>query len=379
MKQLPVPEPLLLDQRIAGQTFLSKYASCPRDAYLYRMFPRQTHAMMRGIAFHGGVEEATRFMVENGEERIPGEAARDFAEGYLTDHPELVLPEAERDALRLMAWNWGEATVLDLEYLVGTEVEVKMEVAGWLLRCRIDLVYRYPDHVAIRDYKTALALPTDEEVQQSFQGKFYSLACLEGTPGDGGPPLGAGLNETNFDLVFPRYRDEEYGNLFVRGAAFDRKDLQDFKMTLVDLLARVERSYETQDWLAVDGSHCSTCAAQALCPIKPDVKDMPPVDTLTEAREAASELYALDRQKTRLQKAVRGWVANNGPLHFGTDLAYDIKATESNSVPSWSALEHGIRRAVEFGEPFDLSLYRKTSHGTRFVKRKQTDDEKGNM
>lgn len=376
-EQKGVAEPLLLDQRVAGQTFLSKYASCPRDAYLYRMNNRQTHAMMRGIVFHGGVERATEHMIENGEEKIPGEVARDFAEGYLADHPEYVLPEHERDALRLMAWNWGEGTTLDLEHIVGNEVGVTMELAGWLIRCRIDLVYRFPDHIGVRDYKTSLAMVSDEDVQQSFQGKFYSLLCLEGTPEDGGTPLGGGLNDTNFDLVYPRYRDDEHGFLKSRTAAFDRKDLQDFKATLVDILTRVERSYDQQDWPAVDGSHCGTCAAQALCPIKPDLKELPVIDTLADAEEAASDLYALDRQKTRLQKGVREFVSNNGPVYFGTDLAYDIRATESRSVKDWIALERGIARAVEFGEPFDLGEHRKTNHGTRFVKRKQTEGEKG--
>jgi hypothetical protein len=339
------------------------------------MFPAQSHAMNRGIAFHGGVERATEHMIETGETRIPGEVGRDFAEGYLADHPELVLPESERDALRLMAWNWAEGTVLDLEHLVGSEIEVRIPLNGWLLRCRIDLVYAYEDFVKVVDYKTSLAMTTEEALFRDFQARFYSLAVLEGEVANAPVPIGAGLNDVDFSLVYPRYRDNETGTLIGRHAAFTRMDLQDFKATLADLLDRVERAYDSQEWPAVDGSHCSTCAAQALCPIRPVLRDEPQVSNEAEARELAVETDVLERQVRRNKKGLKGWVAENGTLFFGSDLAMDITATESKSVKDWPALEDGIRRAVEFGEPFDLGVYRKTKHGTRFARRKRTEEE----
>jgi hypothetical protein len=372
---MPDLEPLLLDQRVAGQTGLSKFDTCPRDYYLYRKHPgKQSHPMARGICWHGGIDRLTAYMIENGEPKVSGEVARDFVEGYISDHPEYVLTTAEYDAACLMAWNWGEATVLDLENILGHEIGVTLELGGWLLRCRIDLVYGYPDHIAVHDYKTSLAMPREEEVQRNFQGKFYSLAVLEGKP-DGSPvPLGAGLNDVDFSLVFPRYRDKEYGNLKSRGAAFDRKDLVDFKSNLLTKLRQLERFYETQEWPAVDGNHCGTCTAQALCPIAPELRDMPEITTVAQAEDLASTWYAMDRQKARLQKGLREWVSENGPVYFG-DLALDITPTESQSVESWPQLEHGIQRAVQFGEEFDLTKYRKTKHGTKFAKRKQTEDE----
>lgn len=375
--QAPVTEPLLLDQKVAGQTMLSTYANCARAAYLYRKVDRRTHAMVRGIVFHGGVDRATEYAIENGEPRLSGEVARDFVEGYLADHPEYVLPERELDALRLMAWNWGEATVLDLEHLVGREVEVQFVLNGWLLRCRIDLVYRYDDHVQVKDYKTSLAMMKEEDLFRDFQARFYSLAVLEGLTDGSVQPLGAGLNEVDFGLLYPRYRDKEVGSLVGRHAAFTRMDLQDFKASLTDILVKLERSFELQQWPATDGSHCSFCPAQQLCPIPADRREVPEITSVGQAQELASELEAMNRARSRLQGALKGWVSENGTLFFGRDLALDFTATESRQVKDWPGLEEGVRRAVEFGEPFRLEDFRKVRHGTRFGKRKRTEGELG--
>lgn len=374
--QTPGLEPLLLADRVVGMTGLSKFEKCRRDYYLYRNHRKETHAMMRGIAFHGGIDRATAHMIEAGEPTMPGEVARDFVEGYIDDHPDLVVPENERDALRAMAWNWGEATVLDLEHLLGHEIAIQFELGGWLLRCRIDLVYGFDDHIEVEDYKTSLAMPTEESVQRDFQGKFYALACLEGFP-DGQPfPLGAGLNDVNFRLIFPRFRDKEHGYLKFRGAAYDRKDLQDFKATLLSQLQQLERQYETQEWKATDGSHCERCTARALCPIPNFIHELPAITNVAEAETAASQLNQKKAVVAREQKGLRGWVAENGPVYFGDDLVMDLVARDSHSVKSWPNLEAAIKRAAELGEPFDLDQHRKKSTSTNFVKRKITEEER---
>lgn len=378
-KQTPVSEPLLLDQRVAGQTALSKADKCLRDYFFYRSMGGgvQSHAMARGIVWHGGIDRLTAYMIENGEPMVSGEIARDFVEGYADDHPKYIMPEIERDSLRAMAWNWGEATVLDLENILGHEVSVSMTFGDWLLRCRIDLVYGYPDHIAIVDYKTSLAMPREEEVQRDFQGKFYSLAVLDGSV-DGSPvPLGAGINETNFSLVFPRYRDKEHGHLKTRTAAFNRSDLNDFKMSLQSQIKQLELAYETQNWPATPGDHCSRCTAQARCPIPADLRTMPEITNVAQAQELAEIWDRMNREKTRLQKGLKGWVADNGPVYFG-DLALDLTTTEATSLKDRDALKMGVRNAVEFGEPFDIDDHFQTKHSTRFGKRKQTEDEREN-
>lgn len=375
---LPVDVPLVLDQKVAGMTSLSKFDLCRRDYYFYRRFRKESHQMMRGTAFHGGVKRATEHMIEAGEPTMPGEVARDFVEGYLDDHPELVVPAAERDALRLMGWNWGEATVLDLEHLQGVEIPVQFELNGWLIRMVLDLVYVFPgSHVEIEDYKTSLSMPKEEDVQRDFQLQMYALGALEGFP-DGQPlPLGAGLNDVNGRLIFPRYRDKEGGFLKFRGAAFDRKDIQDFKAGLVALLDRVEENYESQEWKAVDGSHCERCTARRLCPIPRELHALPEITSEAEAIGHARLLNAKKAEVAHLQKGVRGWISATGsPLFFNSDEAYDLDLRESRSVTSWPNFDAHVKRAAELGEPYEPDQFFKRSSSTNFVKRKIKEEER---
>jgi len=354
---------------------LSKFSKCPRSAYLYRMFPNKSHAMNRGIVWHGGIDELTAWMIEEGEPRVSGDLAREYFDGFAADHPEFVLPAGERDAGRLMAWNWGEATVLDLDSILGHEIEVTVEIGGWLLRCRIDLVCLFGDYLQVKDYKTSLAMPSDEEVQRNFQALFYSLAVLEGKVEGSPQPLGAGLNEVEFVLEFPRYRDKEHGFLKTRRAAFSRKDIQDFKFDLEQILRQLEIAYESQEWPAVPGSHCSECPAQALCPIAADLRELPEISNEAEARQVAEQTDRLEALVKRNKAGLKGWVSENGTLFFGTDVAFDITPTERRKVDT-DGLVTAAKRCAAFGEPFELEDFVKTAHGTKFQKRKRTEEER---
>ena len=103
-----------------GQTFLKYEDRCPRSAYLYLKFRGGpgAHALARGEAFHDFAARATATLIANDEPTIPHDVARAILDEVLTDRIDLVIPAAERDALRAMAWNWSAATSIDPSQIV---------------------------------------------------------------------------------------------------------------------------------------------------------------------------------------------------------------------------------------------------------------------
>lgn len=360
-----------------SQTLLAKHNNCPRSAYLSRKYRGGTgsHQMDRGIAVHETLERATNMMIEMQEPVIPGEMCRELADAVMAEHPELVLSTYEQDAARLMAWNWAEATVLDLDTIIGTEIPLEMEVGGFKLTCRIDRAHVYGTGLFLYDYKTSLNIRKREEVQRGFQGQFYGLAALNGVRQDTGLSIGAGITDVWFYEAYPRYRDKESGALVAPEGVWSRSELGEFRVSLERNVAAFERSLETGDWPARDGSWCSECPAAAECPIPEHLRSVPSVDSLSAAEDAFSHKLALERENRRLQDGLRGWVKENGPIFVG-DYAFDVTQTQSKSVKDWPTLEAAIQKSVLFGEPFKAEEHITLKQATKFAKRKITEEER---
>lgn len=371
----PVEEPVEAPETFR-QTRLARYDKCPRSAYLdlkYKGGPGSVE-LDRGTAFHIVPERAIPLMIERGEATMPGEMATELADSIMRERLDLTLPAAEQDAVRLMAWNWAESTAIDPEALIGVEVPMVIEIGGVEVTCRIDLVEVAGSSLYLTDWKTSLHIRKQEEVEEGFQGRLYALAALFGVHRETGLPLGAGINEVWFYETYPRYRGED-GTLIKREVCWTRQEVYEFKTSVERNVAAFQRSLETGEWPARDGSWCSQCPAPAECPIPAHLREVEEITTVAEAEAAFSRKLALERESRRLQSGLRGWVQENGPIHVG-DYVFDAKLIEQKSVKDWGELIVGLTRTSELGAPFEISEHVEIRQLTKFAKRKATKEER---
>jgi hypothetical protein len=358
-----------------SQTLLSRFDVCPRSAYLMRRYGGgpASSPMHRGQAFHEFAEQATNMMIENGEVQMPGDVAREMADAIMAEHDEWVLPTQAQDEVRLMAWNWAESTLLDLEAIVAVELSMELELGGFTLTSRFDRVEARDETLNIFDYKTSLNLDKTEYLQRGYQGQHYGLTALDGKPKEQGVGIGAGINYVTFTQLYPRYRTED-GYLASRTVGWTRAELSDFRISVERNVAAFDSYLADGRWPATPGSHCGTCPAPKECPIPFNLR---PVKTITSEEEAERTfealLFAAENQK-ELQTAMREWTKEAGPTFLG-DLAFDAVYSESKSVKDLDALLLAVQRAAEYGEPLKIEDHLKVRQSTSFKKRKQTPEE----
>lgn len=371
----PVDEPVE-DPGTFRQTRIARFNHCPRSLYLDLKYDggKGSIAMDRGTALHEVIERCIALMVEGDESTIPGEMATEIADAVMAERLDLVLSTEEQDAVRLMAYNWAEATALDPAEIVGVEVPLEAEVAGRTVTARVDLIEARGSALYIRDWKSSLAIRKKEEVEKGLQGQLYAYLCLFGVHRETKAPIGGGVNEVWFYETYPRYRTDE-GPLIAREASWTRPELVEFGRSLERNVRALERSLATGDWPARDGSWCSQCPAQTECPIPAHLREIEEVTTPEQAQDAFSRKLALERESRRVQGAMRGWVQENGsPIYVG-DLAFDATVTESKVVKDWDALIQGLYQASEFGTPFEVTEHVEVRRSTKYAKRKQNEEE----
>jgi hypothetical protein len=315
------------------QTFLAQMDECSHSGYLALKHEGRevgAHALNRGTLFHMTAEAVTDMAVKTRDtEVLSGDLARDVAQQMILNHPELPIPAREQEAVRLMAWNWGEAAEIDLDSVLFYEDQVNLELGGLLLHGTPDYVEydRESNSLWITDYKTSLAIPSQEKYEKKFQPQFYALLCTQGVFDDTGERVKEGVFAVHTREVYPRYRLED-GSLAVRSAYFTQENLADFSVAVESIVGRIEHGLETDEWPAVSGEHCSRCAMPSECPLLMNNPNVP----LLDREDAASAAQAHQNRKTQnkeLWDSLRAWVDEHGPLEFGNGQTLDLKVVES--------------------------------------------------
>lgn len=349
-----------------SQSSLSKLDTCPRSAYLYFRYGGGigSAAMAAGSAFHAWAEKVIKHMAANDMSEFPPDVGRDWMSVVLSEHKELVVPESQHDALRQMCWNFCEAFVFFPSFLIACEEMWEAEVSGWKIRGRIDLAETEVSGVArVTDWKTSFHLPPQEEVAKGFQGRLYAFLIAQGAP-EGQERELAPLARVSFSQVFPRYTDSETGEMISRGFEMDANELADFRRSLELLVERAEHGFETGEWPAQAGSHCSRCPAPVECPIPDHLNPHLPLPDERSAQEAASLSMDFDRRRKALEAAQKEWVKENGSFMCG-DLECGFDLTESRTLD-----KEALDRALQSQEPVDVDELYKVRHASRFGKRK---------
>lgn len=377
LRDFPPVEQNITRPETLSQTLMGKHDNCPRSAYLSRKYRGGTGSieMDRGIALHDSLERCQNLMIETGESTIPGEVARDIAESVMAERTELVLPTREQDRVRAMAWNWAESSfgTIDPNTILGVEIPMHIDLGGFKCTCRVDRAAVASRTLYVDDWKSGFP-GSREEVQQSFQGKFYGMVLLFGVVSETGLNLGAGINDVWFYEVFPRRRKDD-GTLVALEAVWSREELFEFKGSLERNIEAFASSLETGLWPARDGSWCSYCPARSECPIPAHLRQVEEINTVADAEDAFSHLLALDEEKRRYQTGLRGWVKENSAVFLG-DYAFDAISVESHEVVDWAKLEYALYQSQELGVPFRKEDHVRLKQGTKFSKRKLTEEER---
>src|SRR6266516_3550683 len=166
-----------------------------------------------------------------------------------------------RDGMAMLElWHHGEAEAA--RRALRFEVAFEMEVAGHLVRGRIDRVDPAEGGVILLDYKTARNPATDEEARRSLQLAIYYLAALRDPElAELGPPV-------EMQLVYPaQARMGRFARVSQRPAA-DHAELVERR--LVPLLEGAAAE-------AFDPSphaDCRFCAFKVICPMWPQGEDL---------------------------------------------------------------------------------------------------------
>jgi hypothetical protein len=322
--------------------------------------------------------------------------------------------------------------------VIAVERLIVMQLEGFEVRMKVDYAALLEDGAAVHvvDYKSSRSLPTQEEVARkrpdtlpggkgeasklfakSFQLVLYALGLAYGVPVrmedcpscrdhwiDNLAPLGfkehtiahcltcggtrrvevhepfplAGRAQ-RFDLefVYPGIEDKSTGLMQRRPMSLTRLELEEYLLSLTALLKRVRAAEESGDWPAVvSDAACSECPAPSMCPIPAELRDHR--GTINSHEQAAEALEVLDRRKAvdaAIRREVKAFAKHNGPVRWGADRVSEFVSTFAEEIKDREGMFASLQRAVDFGEPFDRSVWVREKHGTSFRDRTLSADE----
>lgn len=389
-----------------SQTFLGKHDVCERDAFLYAKHEggAGSHPMERGTVIHEVLARATRHLIsesagmdaaaieeagaaaraegwsseetEVGVGVIPPEVMKDLVNEVMEEEFTRVLPARERDAVRLMAYHFAEATRLDPmrpEAIVAVEDTFSLRIGNWTIRGRVDLAELIEaTKIRVTDYKSSLSMPDQAEFEGDFQTQLYALALAFGTLGDTGLRIAEGVEVFGLRQVFPRYLYDD--GLASRYFEVTRQQLTDFRLDLETQLRRLEANIETGKWQALPGSHCFECTSPAECPLprhlRPDSQLV--IGGMEDAEKLAQWIVVTGDRMKRAKARLKAYASNEGleAIPAGADYEFSFDYRESEEIIDREAMFAAVQGAVDYGQPFERGQHVRRKKSTRFEKRK---------
>jgi hypothetical protein len=416
------PVHLPADRRLNGkasQTFLRHFNGCPRSGYLYALHKgeAQTADMIRGSAIHEILARATQLAVDEGEPMIPGELVKVEVDKVFAEMP---VPVEQHDYVRECVWRWASETAFDPPAVIAVERLIVMQLEGFEVRMKVDYADLLEDGAAahVVDYKSSRSMPQQEEVARrrpadgslmakNFQLVLYALGLAYGVPvrveecaecagtgrvfgrdcsacrGSGHVeihepfPLAGRAQRFDLEFVYPGIEDKSTGLMQRRAMSLTRLELEEYLLSLTALLKRVRAAEESGDWPAVvSDAACSECPAPSMCPIPAELRDHR--GTINSHEQAAEALEVLDRRKAvdaAIRREVKAFAKHNGSVRWGADRVSEFVSTFAEEIKDREGMFASVERAVDFGEPFDRSVWVREKHGTSFRDRTLSADE----
>jgi hypothetical protein len=452
------PVPLVERPRRFSQSLMARANVCPRSAYLavkHRGGPG-SHAMDRGTLGHLVFERALRDLLRHGERAIgspgmqrvfryvdgvlvdelqpedPEAVARTTADAMaalvdevLREHPELVVPRHEVDAVREMAFHWAAGYDVDPEHVAGIERLMVVDLdCGVTISGRLDVIaLPSPELGQVDDYKTRAAPRSQEEYEQDVQPWIYAVLLLYGVPVDREPcacggsgeqmevltpnldprdpawegrempcpcegrgylerrdetwDVGRHLRGVNTRELYPHPRLRDDGLMQHRELLLHRTAVADYKADLERDAEMLLRRFETGDFPARSGSWCTTCPARAECPLPEHLRDHAgTVNSLAEAEEAWESAQHDKARVAAIEREVKNFCKAHGLAIVVGDERWEWEPTEGRAVrrngrsSDWDGLQAAVQEAVDFGTPFEIGEWVKPTAGTTFKRKK---------
>lgn len=381
-----------------SQTFLRHFNGCPRSGFLYALYKgeAQTVPMVRGTALHDALERCVRAALDAGEKTVPPELAKAVIDEVLEEHP---VPIEEHDYLRECVYRWAEQT--ELGDVVALETMFVLDILGWQVRAKVDYAELRGRRLWVRDYKSARGLPSYEEVSRkrpedgtlaakNFQLVLYALLMVFGVPvtvGTGpdgervetpaAQPMFRGLQGVDLEFLFPGVEDRE-GQMVRRELSLTPLELEEYRASLVSLVARVQKAEAGGQWPAVtsDGA-CSECPARPRCPIPAELRTFAGrINTPEEAAEALEQLWQEKAQHAARRKEIK-LVVKDFPgqvVLWGKDKASRFEPVTKTSL-NRDGLMSAALEAAQYGTPFDAAAFTTSRTHTEFKDVTLTSDE----
>lgn len=368
-----VPMPPLAKPERYSQTLLSWADRCQRGAYLYVRHNGgpPSHQMDRGSAFHVFAAKATAVMVANNERRIPPVLARTLMQETLEEHPEWTIPLSECDGLREMAYHFAMGIEIDPEVVAVVEQKFLLNLDGHVLSGVIDYAELHDGRAVVRDYKTSFyARPRTggEGYEASFQGRFYACLLMFGQPvsrsGELLPCLGDRLTYVDVGERYPRYLEDD-GTMLTRSYGMTRLQCEEVRDDLARMARHLDHSFETGDWPAVPGSHCSMCPVEPACPLPRELRGYGGIQNLEQAQEASEWLDRTEAEVKLLKREIKAFAVENGGFQYGTDLEWAFVPTTTTDT-DWA----GYNAAQDAGLSARVDEFQRKRVSQRFVSRK---------
>lgn len=395
----PVEEELQVPEQ-PGQTFLKYHDRCDRAAYLYLKYGVGAGSieLNRGWIFHEVAALILEYGIEHSEPSVPPELGKELLLEVMKANPHRQVSAVERDALRYMVANFCNAEVWDPERIVAVEGAMTLDVGGFTITGHPDRVEDLGGGaLEVVDYKTSWSMPDSDEWKNlsfaddgtprfagDFQTMLYGLMGIEGKL-DGVPM--EGYDRVKLRLAFPRFL---FGDrLGAREAIVTRKQLLDFRDDVELQLRRLlDVNIGEGKWQPTPGeAACRECPAKFECPLPPMLRPESQHADLTDTdglKKAATNWFFMTKSaealKRRMKKAVirladenpEQVALDNGEvgIQIGSDVALILSTSETERLKDKDVQREAIRRAVEYGEPYDEREHYSYSQTTSLDKRK---------
>jgi hypothetical protein len=326
--------------------------------------------------------------------QVPPEIGKQVLAEVMAERPEYQIPAAERDACRYMIDHWCRGTYFN-KPIIGVETTLSLEIEGFRVLIRLDLVETDGTTCEITDWKTEFPPSADEFEQQAYDangnprwaGNFQlNMAAVVAAYGvaEDGLPLGS-FDRYRLHLKFPRELKPE--GIPRRTVDVTPLQIESFREDLELQLRRLrEVNIGQRKWQATPGNHCRYCECEYECPLpvllRPESQHAN-LDSIEDLEKAATAQVFMAKRATNLKarikkaaqrmresdpEALRLPTGDEG-VYAGTDIALIFLTTEKEEVIDKPAFRKALE-ATRYGERVDPAEHYRYRESVSFEKRK---------
>jgi superfamily I DNA/RNA helicase/RecB family exonuclease len=256
------PEPIAAEGRLrTSYSRIGTYEDCHLRYFFSSVVgldDRTSYQMAFGKLMHTIFELSARGDIEHEPEALKAAFRERFDPAWFPSRA--IAHQYWRDGMAMLElWHLGEAE--RARQALCFEVGFEMEVAGHLVRGRIDRVDRAEGGVVLLDYKTARNPATEDEARRSLQLAIYYLAALRD------PELAAFGPPVEMQLVYPA--QARMG----RFARVSQRPEEDHASLVESRLVPLLEGAAAERFDPSPHADCRFCAFKPICPMWPQGED----------------------------------------------------------------------------------------------------------